>query len=417
MNACRVPSEGLGPTPEGDTQPQGAPFSQERLHEHDTIAAIRRHPPCVYGPTGTAPGPQSGNPPRCCPASRGRDLNHGGSEDQNTGVANPFPAPRQRMLHPAQPSSDGGGLAISTHQQQEEKRVKELLFAMKELTRRSGEGSEWTRAVRHRSLQAMGRELLDLGFRLQTPANLKPKHVDALVGQWRSAGLAGATVRNRLGHLRWLSQKVGKPGLLPNSNETYGLEPRSAFKGLKARPLDRERLATIADVRVRLALRLQQAFGLRREEAIKFRVAFADRGSYLALKPSWTKGGRYREIPITDPRQRALLDEVRATVGDASLIPDGKTFYEQRKVYENASLQAGLRNNHGLRHWYACWRYRKLFGEAPPALGGRTIDTLSPEERRREYFIRLEISRELGHNRVDVTATYLGPRWAQKAAA
>lgn len=287
---------------------------------------------------------------------------------------------------------------------------------MKELTRRSGEGSEWTRAVRHRSLQAMGRDLMGLGYRLKSPANLKPKHVDALVASWRGQGLAGATVRNRLGHLRWLSSKVGKPGLLPNSNETFGLAPRTTFKGLKARRLDRDKLELIPDVRLQLALRLQQAFGLRREEALKFRVAFADRGDYLALKPSWTKGGRYREIPITDPRQRALLDEVRATVGDASLIPDGKTFYEQRKAYENAALKAGLRNNHGLRHWYACWRFWRLTGELPPALGGRFCDERNEAESRREYYVRLQISRELGHNRVDVTATYLGPRWAPKAS-
>ena len=48
-------------------------------------------------------------------------------------------------------------------------------------------------------------------------------------------------------------------------------------------------------------------------------------------------------------------------------------------------------------------------------MGGRTCDRMSEEERRRDYFVRLEISRELGHNRVDVTATYLGPRWAPKA--
>lgn len=103
-------------------------------------------------------------------------------------------------------------------------------------------------------------------------------------------------------------------------------------------------------------------------------------------------------------------------VGEGPLIPDGKTFYAQRKAYENATLKAGLRNNHGLRHWYACWRYWRITGETPPAMGGRTCDRMSEEERRRDYYVRLQISRELGHNRVDVTATYLGPRWAPKAA-
>lgn len=288
---------------------------------------------------------------------------------------------------------------------------------MKELTRRNGEGSEWTKACRHRTLQAIGRELQLEGFALKRAQNLKPKHVTALVVRWKAGGIAHATIRNRLGNLRWLAEKIGKPGLLPNSNEAFGLTERTVFKGLKARPLDRERLATVADPRLRLALRLQQAFGLRREEALKFRPSFADKGSYLALKPSWTKGGRYREIPIDDVRQRRLLDEAHTMVGTDSLIPNGMTFHQYRKAYDNATLKAGLRNNHGLRHWYACWRYNKLMGRLPPALGGKTCDGLDAATERREYFVRLQVSRELGHNRVDVTATYLGPRWAPKVAA
>lgn len=291
-----------------------------------------------------------------------------------------------------------------------------MQFELKELTRRHGEGSEWTQAGRHRGLQAIGRELHEVGFPLRTPRNLKPKHVTALLGRWKHTGIADATIRNRLGTLRWLAEKIGKPGLLPNSNESFGLAERTPFKGLKARPLDRDRLATITDPRLQLALRLQQAFGLRREEALKFRPSFADKGSYLALKPSWTKGGRYREIPIDDVRQRRLLDEVHALVGTGSLIPDGMQFHQFRKAYDNATLKAGLRNNHGLRHWYACWRYHKLSGSLPPALGGVTCDALDVAARRSEYFVRLQVSRELGHNRVDVTATYLGPRWAPKAA-
>jgi hypothetical protein len=47
-----------------------------------------------------------------------------------------------------------------------------------------------------------------------------------------------------------------------------------------------------------MSLRLQAAFGLRREEAVKFQPSYADRGDRLALKASWCKGGRAREIPV-----------------------------------------------------------------------------------------------------------------------
>jgi integrase len=51
-----------------------------------------------------------------------------------------------------------------------------------------------------------------------------------------------------------------------------------------------------------MSLRLQRAFGLRREEAIKLQPRWADRGDHLQLKASWTKGGRERTVPIRTER-------------------------------------------------------------------------------------------------------------------
>lgn len=47
-----------------------------------------------------------------------------------------------------------------------------------------------------------------------------------------------------------------------------------------------------------MSLELQQAFGLRREEAMKIRPCIADRDDRLFLQASWTKGGRERIVPI-----------------------------------------------------------------------------------------------------------------------
>lgn len=41
-----------------------------------------------------------------------------------------------------------------------------------------------------------------------------------------------------------------------------------------------------------MSLRLQAADGLRREESIKVRPDWADRGDVLRLKASWTKAGK-----------------------------------------------------------------------------------------------------------------------------
>nr|WP_229212113.1 integrase domain-containing protein [Duganella sp. BJB475] len=66
----------------------------------------------------------------------------------------------------------------------------------------------------------------------------------------------------------------------------------------KAKVLDDARLAKITDAYTAMSLRLQSAFGLRREESIKIVPAWADGGDRLQLKDTWTKGGKYREIAI-----------------------------------------------------------------------------------------------------------------------
>lgn len=286
-----------------------------------------------------------------------------------------------------------------------------LSFSLKNLAlTHAGEGSKATQANRHRGLQLMARELKALGYKLPDYRSLKPKHVDQLVTNWKTTGISDRTIRNRLGWLRWWGEKTNKPGLLPATNERFGLAERSPYQGNRAKFFGPEVLATVADERVRLALRLEQAFGLRREEALKFRVGVADKGDHIQLMPTWCKGGRPRTVPIVHPGQKALLDEVRALCGSGSLVPDGQTYVRGLKRYENQLLKAGLSNAHGLRHWYAQWRYKSLTGRDCPAAGGEAADRLPPDEARRDFTARMQISRELGHGRIGVTDTYLGRR-------
>lgn len=283
------------------------------------------------------------------------------------------------------------------------------------LTRHNGEGSFATRSCRSRGLQQIAGELHALGFKIKSAKNLAPKHVHALVASWKGASISDATIRNRLGWLRWWADKAGKPGLIPKDNETFGLAERMRFAGNKAKAAKDETLAGITDARLRLALKMEAAFGLRREEVLKMRPSIADGGDRLLLRSSWCKGGRYREVPITHPRQRELLDEVKTLCGTGSLIGEGRNYLQAVKSYENTLLKAGLRNAHGFRHAYAQWRYLVLTGWKCPAAGGRTADRMSPAEQRRDVSARLQISHELGHGRIDVTDTYLGRRFAAAA--
>jgi hypothetical protein len=133
------------------------------------------------------------------------------------------------------------------------------------------------------------------------------------------------------------------------------------------------------------------------------------------MQASWCKGGRARTIPLTHPRQRALLDEVRDFAGSGSLIPQATKYITYRREFEHAAQVAGIRNMHGHRHWYAQWRYRTLTGRPCPAAGGATYERMNRADRGADYRARMQISAELGHGRLAVTDTYLGSRFAAKA--
>jgi integrase len=157
-----------------------------------------------------------------------------------------------------------------------------------------------------------------------------------------------------------------------------------------------------------MTLELQQAFGLRREEAIKIQPDLADKGDALWLKPSWTKGGRAREIPIRTETQRAALQRARDFAGKGSLIPAEKTYVQQLRLYEGQCIRAGLSRMHGLRHAYAQRRFQELTGFPAPLAGGPNRSALSADERALDEKARAVISQELGHHRTAVTVVYLG---------
>jgi hypothetical protein len=78
------------------------------------------------------------------------------------------------------------------------------------------------------------------------------------------------------------------------------------------------------------------------------------------------------------------------------------------RVYEGNTRRAGLHQMHGLRHAYAQARYEELTGWPCPAAGGPLARELKIEQRERDREARLTISRELGHEREQVTTAYLG---------
>ena len=284
----------------------------------------------------------------------------------------------------------------------------DLTYSLRQLCQRNRDGSYTTQADRMRSLSLAARQLREAGFRQMKASSLKGKHAQALLDRWQEEGLSSGTIKNRLSHLRWWAEKIGKAGILPADNTQLGVAERRYVTNVsKAQELGTG-LEQVTDAHVRMSLQLQAAFGLRREEAIKFQPSYADRGDHIALKGSWTKGGRERTVPITTTEQRDALHAAHRLAGTGSLIPANKTYIQQRNVYDGQCKAASLSHMHGLRHQYAQSRYETLTGRPPPAAGGPLATELSPTQRIEDRHARQTISRELGHERVQITAIYLG---------
>ena len=129
----------------------------------------------------------------------------------------------------------------------------------------------------------------------------------------------------------------------------------------------------------------------------------------LVLQGSWCKNGRARVVPIRTPEQWRVIEDCKMHVSDkhCSLIPNGKTYYQQMKRYENELAKANIHKAHGLRHAYAQQRYLELTGWLAPAKDGPTKKQLSTEQLLVDQSAREILTSELGHERISILAIYV----------
>jgi integrase len=280
---------------------------------------------------------------------------------------------------------------------------------LKVMCQRNRDGSFATQHDRERMLTMVANQLHEGGFKGLRAQGLRTKHIEHLVNRWQAEGASAGTLKNRMSALRWVAEKIGKENIVARENAAYGIADRTFVTNeSKAKTLDAGKLGKVTDAFTAMSLRLQEAFGLRREESLKLQPSWADRGDTLVLKASWTKGGRAREIPIRNEPQRALLNEAKVLAGSGSLIPADRSYVDQLNRFKAQTAFAGIDRVHGLRHAYAQARYAELTGWKAPALGGPTSKQLTAQQKAVDQKARLTISAELGHGREQITAVYLG---------
>lgn len=286
-------------------------------------------------------------------------------------------------------------------------KLKSIYYSIHEFMKPyKSELSHATFANRTKRLEAMFKELHQLGYEPTHIDRIKPKHIEILVKHWQAAGLSIGSIKNRMSDLRFICLELRRGNVI-KANHEYQIGNR-AYIPKHNKALVNPDFSGITDPNLRCSLELQKAFGLRREECIKIIPSKADEGNLLRLQASWTKGGIERAVPIRTPEQRFWLNEAKKIANDKSLIPKANTYIQQRNRYDELTRLTGFKNLHGVRHAYAQQRYVELTGWQAPIAGGKARNALTKSEYVKDQEARKMIAWELGHSRVAIAKNYLG---------
>ncbi|MDH3266185.1 MAG: integrase domain-containing protein [Gammaproteobacteria bacterium] len=159
---------------------------------------------------------------------------------------------------------------------------------------------------------------------------------------------------------------------------------------------------------------LCRELGLRRREASLLDLRLAKHQAVQLGRlnvTAGTKGGRGRSVdrwvPASEYAKNAIQLATKAADAGSKLIPTDSSLAQWltkvSKEWSNVAVPLGLESLRDLRAAYACDRYMQLTDTQAPAVAGERV-----AEKAVDQAARSVLSRELGHNRVDVLTAYVG---------
>lgn len=289
--------------------------------------------------------------------------------------------------------------------------------------------SERTQTLTKEVVYMAFRHLHALGMKIENPYNLKPHHIEALVREWwHVRKKKPKTIQNELSRLRRFAKMLGKAGMV-KSLRAYlpDVDPeilRIKSVAEKSKSWDAAGLDMVemfrkvdeTDSRLGLMLRMELAFGLRREEVLKCKPHEQDGETCLYILKGQGKGGRPRMILIKSCYQREILDYVKKHVPKSESLGwkytvRGKpaTLEQNIKRYRNMMQQLGITKKnmgvtgHGLRAQFA-ENNALMHGIVPPSLGGS-----KNQKKKEDMKVQLgKLSEDMGHHRLNVMSSYYG---------
>ena len=257
---------------------------------------------------------------------------------------------------------------------------------------------------------------------------IEPHHINALCAIWVADGNTKGGIENKLSHMRSLAQWLRKPHLVPDTDSIPEIEHLPIRSGIATRDKSWEgnqvnvgetiEAAMRLDVHVGAQLLLQITLGLRKEESFLFRPKtplIQNKDGYIALIEHGTKGGRVREVALTNPMQKAVLDYVKifANSKSGSTIPLNYTLQQWDNHYYYIVRKLGITKkdsgvtSHGLRHQNLQGIYKKITGFDAPvkALVEGVVSMNAPSSHDEARQI---VALVAGHSKLSKSNAYLG---------
>jgi integrase len=243
----------------------------------------------------------------------------------------------------------------------------------------------------------------------------------------RCGELAVSTAQNRLSSVnRTMAALRGDQFVkLPSPSKALGMQ-RTRVRHSVPQGQDREQVKQIVDalcsrhqLRAAAIVLLARAAGMRLREAILADLPRLSREANDLGRiniQDGTKGGR---AGASAPRWIAVNEHVQSALGFARRVSPGgsRNLIAPHESYLNVLQEIirpardilhahHLKGFHELRAAYACERYEQITQHRAPINGSQCCQI----DRRLDREARRQISNELGHDRIDVVAAYIGGR-------
>lgn len=265
-------------------------------------------------------------------------------------------------------------------------------------------------------------------FKLQNVRNVSDKHVAAYVQQRQQEGKAVKTIKNDLAAIRYLHDQISNPRYSLSDNKKlqsdYGLKLDKTPQITGDRAWTRGEYKQMKNIALQLGnqnavdvMTMARTMGLRIAEAVSSRRSQAENALRTGIYQvqGEAKNGKHRSVPLSPEVKEVFLRRMRDTTRGGRLFvkPGEKTHrvinrlekfldYHRSKAetQEGRELRNELRENmelnkpltyHGLRYNYVQERMHQEQGKGFTEEQAAAI-----------------VSREVGHERIDVIKIYQG---------